>query len=85
MAAWIHSDNTETLSRLVAARRADMRKGLALAKHKGAKAAATLTLRDYRDETEAALDRMIEVMCAHEAEILALRRQVSELSDRLPR
>jgi hypothetical protein len=43
------------------------------------KGVATVTLRDARQSLEGAMAQIVEVLCAHEAEILALRKRVEEL------
>lgn len=82
MASRTQEQIASAASRIAALRSADIRRGVGAARKHASKAAATATLRDFRTETETALSKLVEVMCAHEAEIADLRRQVAALSDK---
>lgn len=49
------------------------------AKDTAEKGYRTMTLRDYRDTMEGTMEKVVEVLAAHEAELAALRRRVEEL------
>jgi hypothetical protein len=49
------------------------------ARKRGQATLDTITLRDYREEAEAVIERIVEVLTAHEAELLRLRQEVDAL------
>jgi hypothetical protein len=66
----------------VAARSAEIRRAVEIGQVHVLRVALDMKLREFHSETEQALGKVLEVMCAHEAEVAGLRRQLSELSSR---